>query len=407
MHTLTVTLKQHTPLIHFQHDQEGATLRASEVKPRLDKFVLSKLTLEEKESGEREGWIKDKNGKTWLDYRLRVYAEGINEPVDPNEFVRYKSNGKPEYKKSPMFFANIGDKTEKKYYTLCDKCKLTFFTSSLMLRDRLAEFVGDFFIRNNFGTRQSKGYGSFSLTSSSPKTIVHSKNLLFFSVYGDREMLFEEMEWFHKALRGGINDCFGKRLYFKSLMFSFAKNIKEQQWEKKTIKQCYYPRILEQQMDDHKKSDLLLYKNNHYDTNDVHYSFRDCLGLSSLEQWKKPYNKTIKKENATIERFKSPITLKPVFIEKENRWKVYVIWEELPTEYLGAKFKVTSNDIGDLKLTIPPDFSIKEYFDYLFKKNGDGSFSVDIRSLFLVKDNVSKMNEMIRIFDELRSNYNL
>jgi hypothetical protein len=190
-------------------------------------------------------------------------------------------------------------------------------------------------------------------------------------------------------------------------MFSFAKNIKEQQWEKKTIKQCYYPRILEQQMDDHKKSDLLLYKNNHYDTNDVHYSFRDCLGLSSLEQWKKPYNKTIKKENATIERFKSPITLKPVFIEKENRWKVYVIWEELPTEYLGAKFKVTSNDIGDLKLTIPPDFSIKEYFDYLFKKNGDGSFSVDIRSLFLVKDNVSKMNEMIRIFDELRSNYNL
>jgi hypothetical protein len=60
-----------------------------------------------------------------------------------------------------------------------------------------------------------------------------------------------------------------------------------------------------------------------------------------------------------------------------------------------------------LKLTIPPDFSIKEYFDYLFKKNGDGSFSVDIRSLFLVKDTVSKMNEMIRIFDELRSNYNL
>ena len=36
MKTLKVTLKQHTPLIHFQHEQYGATLRASEVKPKLD-----------------------------------------------------------------------------------------------------------------------------------------------------------------------------------------------------------------------------------------------------------------------------------------------------------------------------------------------------------------------------------
>lgn len=40
MKTLKVTLKQHTPLIHFQHDQYGATLRASEVKPKLDKFII-------------------------------------------------------------------------------------------------------------------------------------------------------------------------------------------------------------------------------------------------------------------------------------------------------------------------------------------------------------------------------
>ena len=43
MKTLKVTLKQHTPLIHFQHDQYGATLRASEVKPKLDKFILERL----------------------------------------------------------------------------------------------------------------------------------------------------------------------------------------------------------------------------------------------------------------------------------------------------------------------------------------------------------------------------
>ena len=43
MKTLKVTLKQHTPLIHFQHDQYGATLRASEVKPRFDKYLTQTI----------------------------------------------------------------------------------------------------------------------------------------------------------------------------------------------------------------------------------------------------------------------------------------------------------------------------------------------------------------------------
>lgn len=43
MYKLTFTLKQHTPIIHFQHDQAGATLRASEVKPKLDKFIIEQM----------------------------------------------------------------------------------------------------------------------------------------------------------------------------------------------------------------------------------------------------------------------------------------------------------------------------------------------------------------------------
>ncbi len=39
---ITFTLKQHTPLIHFQHDQQGATLRATELKPKLDRFIIEK-----------------------------------------------------------------------------------------------------------------------------------------------------------------------------------------------------------------------------------------------------------------------------------------------------------------------------------------------------------------------------
>ena len=40
MYKLEFTLKEHTPIIHFQHDQDGATLRATEVKPKLDRFII-------------------------------------------------------------------------------------------------------------------------------------------------------------------------------------------------------------------------------------------------------------------------------------------------------------------------------------------------------------------------------
>lgn len=39
---LIVKLKQHTPIIHFQWEQKGATLRATELKPKLDLFLKGK-----------------------------------------------------------------------------------------------------------------------------------------------------------------------------------------------------------------------------------------------------------------------------------------------------------------------------------------------------------------------------
>ena len=42
-HTLTVKLKQHTPILHFQPEMatEGATLRATELKPKLDRYIIA------------------------------------------------------------------------------------------------------------------------------------------------------------------------------------------------------------------------------------------------------------------------------------------------------------------------------------------------------------------------------
>ena len=44
MNQLTAILKQHTPMIHFQHNESGATLRASEVEIlEKDGFMLKKI----------------------------------------------------------------------------------------------------------------------------------------------------------------------------------------------------------------------------------------------------------------------------------------------------------------------------------------------------------------------------
>lgn len=40
---LELDLKCHAPIIHFQPEEEGATLRASEVKPKFDRYLLKKV----------------------------------------------------------------------------------------------------------------------------------------------------------------------------------------------------------------------------------------------------------------------------------------------------------------------------------------------------------------------------
>lgn len=56
---LKVQLEAQSPMIHFQYDQAGATLRASEVKPKLDRFLLNKM---EQETGKRVAVLKEDNG---------------------------------------------------------------------------------------------------------------------------------------------------------------------------------------------------------------------------------------------------------------------------------------------------------------------------------------------------------
>lgn len=81
MAKLKIQLKQHTPLIHFQSEQPGAILRATEVKPKLDKF-LKKYAFpggfeEYKQyligyKTNKKDKIEDFGDKQAFDYKLRI-----------------------------------------------------------------------------------------------------------------------------------------------------------------------------------------------------------------------------------------------------------------------------------------------------------------------------------------------
>lgn len=125
-------LIQQTPIIHFQHYQIGATLRASEVKPKLDKYLRRVC--------------RDKIKKNWyipnskaLNYKMRIVAK---DKATKTENL-------------PMCFGN------KKVGVHYNECELHIICYNDGLANIIDKNIERFFLLHNFGTRQSKGYGGF------------------------------------------------------------------------------------------------------------------------------------------------------------------------------------------------------------------------------------------------------
>ena len=155
------TLIQHTPIIHFQSEQHGATLRATELKPKLDKFLIeNEPTLKT---------LKNANGHLSLDYKITLRAV---------------SKSKLEIdKKDPLFFGNMkpremsDDEFEKtkKFFVENKEVQLEFFSFDASIIEAIRRHLEAFFCMTNFGTRQSKGFGSFTIDGKFSKTSIPHK----------------------------------------------------------------------------------------------------------------------------------------------------------------------------------------------------------------------------------------
>lgn len=223
MHTLRVTLKQHTPLIHFQHDQDGATLRASEVKPKLDRYILTKLgeqnynVISQEDYDEvagiyddrnpnnsyealdvqqqyyevgkfvakQNGWLVGKGEHPALDYKMRIIADNpvdcsmrVNSIGENDEIGREKFTT-PNYpdNTNSLIMGNIGGRIIEDVlnFVLFNSVEIIFFVNSDTLKEVIEENLPLFFLRNNMGNRTSKGFGSFLVHSIDDTLIKYEK----------------------------------------------------------------------------------------------------------------------------------------------------------------------------------------------------------------------------------------
>ena len=178
---LTVKLTQQTPMIHFQFAEPRAVIRGSELKPKLDRFLIEQMGGLNKAVLDHGDWfIQDHvftlfrksleenphaqcGGRLALDYKVRITTGG--EPEISLEigksFFGYTQEDRQELRNhgSNISIKTVEYRPDRVFLTVCSR------------HDSLIEYVSEehskrlelFFLLNNFGTRQTKGFGSFTV----------------------------------------------------------------------------------------------------------------------------------------------------------------------------------------------------------------------------------------------------
>ncbi len=169
--TLTLPLEAQSPMIHFQARETGATLRATEVKPKFDRFLLSRLR---ERGADYSGMVQrrpdndKRDASPALKYRMRIYCPEPPQVVfiNGNNKKVTAEDGRPlklqDYSYS-LFYGNSGkDTLDEQTMGILSDPVLEIQCLNAELRKVIEETVTEFFLTTNFGTMQSKGFGSFA-----------------------------------------------------------------------------------------------------------------------------------------------------------------------------------------------------------------------------------------------------
>ena len=361
-------LKQHTPIIHFEYQTEGATIRGSELKPKLDKYLIHHF-FKDNQSEYKQFLMNSQEGEA-LDYKVHI----IQQEVKPKSYEIED--------RFPFVLGCTGKKNKGKYRFVYSTKPIILRVTSLYtkLLEIIENNIDGFFRVHNFGTRQSKGFGSFyrmntekniekELDETFPYSFILNCNLNLKANginLAELKKMFADIEIFYKTLRSGINNHKGDgfQFYFKSMLYQYTEDKLKKRWDKPYIKQN------------------LLKMNNHGYKVENEKDFllvRDLLGLASHTEWYKLKNNKDSKEKVIqasidkedsekiIERYMSPIFFKIIQLE-DGKMKVYI--DFLEKERIGSilknhfKFSINGNDDEKFNLHTPDEFDIRDFFKY-------------------------------------------
>lgn len=328
--TLDVLLKQLTPILHFQHDQQSATLRATEVKPKLDKFLIRNLDLSQTM---QKGWLIGNGDQKALDYKIRFINGNYVRDAELPTKTKIDREGKIKYITDPEMYpqvlANMGGKDsekELKKFRLYETVTVQIFTFHEDLLQKIQDEIPLFFATHNFGNRQTKGFGSFYIDKKDPLYTPASKllnakyeSLIYWEFEKDIhfDYIFSDIDILYRLLKSGFNfpdhamreiaggrrvpDFNAPKQAFSTYQPSFLKNYFIRKYkignEKRAIKESLFRSNIRI------KPDKTLVGGNQY--------IRAILGTAEFFEYRDKDRKgvvTIKSD--TVERFQSAVTFK-------------------------------------------------------------------------------------------------
>lgn len=370
---MEIRIIQQTPIIHFEAKKNIPLimLRASELKPRITKFIKEEFL--DYYDGDKKEEFKNlinnkeifpkKRGSPFFKIKIDPYLADI---IKFNTYISKKDKKDFRFVEIGSYFAkSLGVKFK-------NEIKIEIFSYIKPLQELVKEAFKYFFVLYNLGMRQSKGFGGFIVKGTTQKEfeeILKKKYKTLFKKTSSKPLktILED----YQILKSGKNTP-----YIKSYLFEYfaSKNIG---WEKRRIKEEIVNKCPDE-VDNIKG----LKRHASKRIFDEYRYIRAMLGLAGNISFKKS-NKEVFKINVShhknnsnesnekcIKKFASPVLFKVY----GNR--VYALPNKIPSKIFNQKFvfKASKKDCGRDKflceLYTPKEFDLENFLsEYLTKLN--------------------------------------
>lgn len=353
-------LVQHTPLIHFQHSEPHACLRATEVKPKLDRFLIEQLEKDDRfGDGRWKKWFVGDGSQQSFDYMMRITpnSEQVERTHSIERAIARAEHRPPNanlHEIHKNYFGNMASgnniqdtirETFKESLFYKDGLTLTIRCFIPELLTLIDEHIRGFFMMHNFGTRQRKGFGSFTVDINTQPNAPKGFDLVgkycpnaYYCKLNDNvsaDALLDAVWVISAFLRSGFNR--GEGNYVRGFVFRYFQREKNPLANDKAfVKQ----KVLRNVYNEATRGEHL-----HPYGNNVRYRYvRGLLGTNENSRFcRAPRGET--REDRTVhniyihsaegvERFPSPLLFKPI-----GKF-VFILPQKMPDEIFGSEFYI-------------------------------------------------------------------